>query len=50
MRNHEQITLKDTRIKAFPRVWQILHCKSCALPTSKKDMPSKKEFVSNNLA
>jgi hypothetical protein len=42
MQNHEQITSKETRIRASPRVCQILLDKSCALPTSKKDMLSKK--------
>jgi hypothetical protein len=35
LRNHEQITSKETRIRASPRVCQILLGKSCALPTSK---------------
>jgi hypothetical protein len=50
MRNHEQITSKETRIRASPRVCQILLGKSCALPTSKKICQVKKEFISNNLA
>jgi hypothetical protein len=50
MRNHEQITSKETRIRASPRVCQILHGKSCDLPTSKKICQVKKEFISNNLA
>jgi hypothetical protein len=50
MRNHEQITSKETRIRASPRVCQILLGKSCALPTSKKICQVKKEFSSNNLA
>jgi hypothetical protein len=36
MQNHEQITSKETRIRASPRVCQILLGKSCPLPTSKK--------------
>jgi hypothetical protein len=50
MRNHERITSKETWIRASPRVCQILHGKSCALPTSKKICQVKKEFISNNLA
>jgi hypothetical protein len=42
MRNHEQITSKKTWIRASPRACQILLGKSCALPTYKKNMPSKK--------
>jgi hypothetical protein len=50
MRNHDQITSKETWIRASPRVCQILHGKSCALPTSKKICQVKKDFTSNNLA
>jgi hypothetical protein len=57
MRNHEQITSKEkqitskeTRIRASPRVCQILLGKSYALPTSKKICQVKKEFICNNLA
>jgi hypothetical protein len=50
MLNHEQITSKETRIRASPRVCQILLVKSCALPTSKRICQVKKEFISNNLA
>jgi hypothetical protein len=42
MRNHEHITSKGTRIRASPRVCQILLGKSCALPTSKKVCQVKK--------
>jgi hypothetical protein len=49
MQNHEQITSKETQIRACPRVCQILLGKSCALPTSKKICQVKKEFISNNL-
>jgi hypothetical protein len=50
MPNHEQITSKETQIRASPRVCQILLGKSCALPTSKKICQVKHEFISNNLA
>jgi hypothetical protein len=50
MRNHEQITSKETQIRAYPRVCQILLGKSCALLTSEKICQVKKEFISNNLA
>jgi hypothetical protein len=37
-------------VRASPRVCKILLGKSCVLPTSKKNILSKKEFISNNLA
>jgi hypothetical protein len=42
MRNHEQIISKETQIRAYPRVCQILLGKSSALPTYKKMCQVKK--------